>query len=411
MYFKFIFSYFTFIFIKLISSAPILTKSTTMRNLNKTFPGIFEQNHLDYIQIHPSNRYTQFIAPKISSNCMHASVENFLSESNYVMPQECGLVATMTVHDSAFTKSIVDVGTFACTQYHREKCNPPMHLYYLNYTEDTFKNDIITYYKYKETISFRHTLDTILLKYIVVLKDEYTDLLYWTTEYCLKYMTVTADNKFVHLGPNVHHYDAATKQFCIGDYSNMCTPAGPYKTKSEFVMSLPMELTISSDRPYHKYFEKQTYDDSIKLTIPYDDNNRIELDKKHHFVYVAASIRPMQPTYQCVKYHYIPMSTVFHMDIIIDSVEKKLIHYFSQISNYILDNIHHFFDYMFELIEKIYHYFINKIVLLMSHVLTLTGCIEIVIMSIFMLSTNYNYTNIIFTNLLFLIIKKWLFMW
>jgi hypothetical protein len=394
-----------------ITTAPALTETTTMRNLNTTFPGIFQSNYIEYIEIHPTNKYTQFITPKISSKCMYASVENFLSESNYIMPQECGLVATMTVHDSAFTKSIVDVGTFACTQYHRDKCNPPMHQYYLNYTEDTFKNDVITFYKYKETVSFRHTLDTTLLKYIVVLKDEYSESLYWTTEYCMKYMTVTSDNKFVHLGPGVHHYDAATKQFCIGDYSNMCTPAGPFKTKLEFAMSLPMQLTISSDRPYHKYFEKQTYDDTIKLTIPYDDNNRIELDKKHQYVYVAGNIRPMQPMYQCVKYHYVPMSTIFHIDIIIDSIEKKVIQYFSQITTFILDNIHLFFDYIASLLLKLYHYFFEKFLTLVTYVVTLNGCIEIIIITIFMLSTDYNYTNIIFINVTFIIIKKWLFMW
>lgn len=392
-----------------INAAPVNTKTTTLRNLNTTFPGIFRTSFIDSINIYPSKKYTQFIAPKVLSKCMYASVENFLTESNYVMPQECGLVATMTVHDSAFTKSIVDVGTFACTQYHREKCNPPMHQYYLNYTEDVFKNDIITYYKFKETVSFRYSLDTTLIKTIVVLKDEYSGLLYWVTEYCLKFMTVTSDNKFVHLGPEVHHYDAATKQFCIGDYSNMCTPAGPFKDKIDFAMSLPLEITISSDRPYFKYFEKQTYDDNIKLTIPYDDNNRIELDKKNHFVYVAANIRPMQPNYQCVKYHYIPMSTIFHIDIIIDSIEKKAIHYFSQFINFISDNLHKVFEYIEALFIKLYLYIFDKFIMLLTYVATLSGFIEIFIISIFMLSTDYNYTTIIFINISFITIKKWLF--
>nr|UTQ79673.1 hypothetical protein 1 [Barley aphid RNA virus 2 isolate HP1] len=394
----------------LTHGAPINSKTTTLRNLNTTFPGIFQHDFLDNIDFYPSNKYTQFIAPKIQSKCMYASVENFLTESNYVMPQECGLVATMTIHDSMFTKSIVDIGTFACTQYHRSKCNPPMHLYTLNYTEDIFVNDILTYYS-KETITFRYAIDKTLINYIIVLKDEYTGMFYWITSYCLKYMTVTSDNKFVHLGPGIHHYDAATKQFCITDYSNMCTPVGPFKTKSDFILSLPLEITISSDRPYFKYFEKHTYDDTVKHTIPYDDNNRFEFDKNDYFVYVAGNIRSMQPNYQCVKYHFVPMSSIFHIDIIIDSIEKKVTQYFHLLANFVYENIHDIVEYVENIGLLVCSYIVKKIIHLITRIAAFSFLTEAFIIAIFMMATNYNYTAIICVVVTFCTLKKWLFMW
>jgi len=282
-----------------------------------------------------------------------------------------------------------------------------MHEYEITFDTDSFFSTTGLWYSTnnKKTLYFTYEVDTSLLKYVVPLKDEITDDLYWVTKYCLKYMSVTADNRYVKIGPDVKHYDTAGKQFCIGDYSNMCTPAGPFKNLLDFYKSLPIYVTIHSPESFSEYTSKKTFDDGIKHVIPYDDNNKIELDRNDHFVCVSGSIRPMLPNYQCVKYHYIPLSTMFHVDVIFETLENKIVKYYNEFKTYITEKI----SYMLNIIsQKISYYFTRFVENIFYFIFNHHG-MDISIIFIYLMSTETNYTTTAFTIIVYLVIKKILF--
>ncbi|APG77666.1 hypothetical protein [Hubei Wuhan insect virus 9] len=341
-----------FILINLSCSVPInqYQYDTTLNHVYDIFDETFENQISDNL-IAPLNFFTMFVAPVFHPKCMYATIENILTESNYHMPADCGMPLTVTVHDSTFSKSIVDIGTQACSQYNRKKCNPPLHRY--KFVED-FKGKMILsnniqYDKYGGSVKFY--LDTSILNEIIVLKDEMTDELYWITKYCSKFMTVTSDYRLYVLGPGIHYYDAANKQFCITDYSNMCKPVGPFKHVTPFYRSLPIYVTIYTSMPINHTF---AVNKDLTYSMPYDDHNSILVDSSLRFTTVTGSIRKPQPTYQCVTYHTVPLSSVFHLDAIIEVIETKFILYYHSIQNYFTDLMSYFYSWVLTKFLKIF---------------------------------------------------------
>lgn len=324
------------------------TIGQTFQIFNNTF-----NQHVSDKLVTPTNLFTMLVSPKFTTKCMYATIENILTESDYHMPTDCGMPLTITVHDSTFQKSIVDIGTHACSQYNRHNCNPPMHQYKF---VDDFKNKFFLSREVFRTelggpVAFY--LDTTLLDQLVVLKDEIANNYYWTTKYCSKYMTVTSDYKLFMLGPGIHYYDAANKQFCIADYTNVCNTMGPYTDVYQLYQSLPIYVTMYTTV---QITDQLRHYDFIYST-PYDDHNSIVINKMGLFATVTGSLRKPQPNYQCVTYHTVPITSIFHVDVVLSAVEEKFLLYYNRFTHYIFDLIQTLLLKLFEKFMNCVNYF------------------------------------------------------
>nr|UTQ79682.1 hypothetical protein 1 [Barley aphid RNA virus 4 iso RP1] len=381
--------------INLSHSVPInqYQYDTTLNHVYDIFDETFQKQISDNL-IAPLDYFTMFVAPVFHPKCIYATIENILTESNYHMPTDCGMPLTVTVHDSTFSKSIVDIGTQACSQYNRKKCNPPLHQY--KFVED-FKGKMILsnniqYAKYGGTVNFY--LDTTILNEIIVLKDEMTDELYWITKYCSKFMTVTSDYRLFMLGAGIHYYDAANKQFCITDYSNICKPIGPFKHVTSFYRSLPIYITIYTSIPINHTVK---INKDLTYSMPYDEHNSVLVDSNLQFTTITGSIRKPQPIYQCVTYHTVPLSSIFHLDAIIEIVETKFISYCHNLQNYFSAFMFHIYDWLIGKLFKIFT---------ISSFLSF----DIIILFLYLIVYNNNYYTVGFVIAIHAILKYILYM-
>lgn len=381
---------------------------TSLRNFNIMCPELFSDYLIDRTVLQPTHEHTQLISPKITQHCLYAYTENMLTNSDYKMPNDCGAIASITTHSDLLHKSSALVGTFSCTK-NRGKCLPPLSRYNITSILGEKNNkgafhatiDSIQYY------DFTFFLDTASIKFIQILKDEQTSQYYWTTKYCLKYMTATIDFSIINIGPDVKYHDVGNQQFCIADYSSYCTPAGPFDTVKQLVLSLPIKMTLYSDSDLTTvlHLKQHTFDDSVKRSIAFDDHSRFDLDKKFSFMHIHSRVHLNKPDFICTNYHIAPISTIFHIDLIIDSLEKKILQYITSAADYIIVNFDNmlysvisYFQKLFDIFIKFFLKYIFKLIFdcdLIGSIIILT------IMSIY----NNNYTSILITIMIYEILK------
>jgi hypothetical protein len=395
--------YFIYLFVLGFSysiSAPVSNNyhTNTLRNFKKIFPDLFNINSFGIENnLKKTETFTKFIPPKISKHCIYASINTILTSDDSILPTDCGLISVASTTDTLFQRMSAEVGTFACMSTSRDNCLPILSKYELETVFDAIpESSTAGFYHGGVRHEIQYTMDKKFFSLFQILRDEITQQFYWTSVYCLQFMSVTTDEKFINVGASVKFFDGPNHHFCISNYQKFCTPAGPFDNVRHLISSLPIEITVYSKTSFVFFLNSDVkFDMDVKRSIIYDANSYFDLDKNSNYINVRAQKQEWKGDIICVKYHTVPFTSIFHFDTIVNAIEDKFLSYFFFLKEFFLNKI---IPYIQKYFLKVLSWFFSLLESIISKIFeysVLHDLINSFILLIFLFVTNNNYSTTI----------------